>query len=1120
RESESRYRRLVENMNDGLTVVDDKGAFLYVNDRLCEMLGYSRDELVEKNWRTLFDEENKKIIETQMADREKGVRSSYETAWITKNGRIIYTIVSGQPIFNAAGKYEGAFAVITDITERKLAEQQLKESEETYRLISENMNDLIVIVNEKLKIEYVNKQMSFNLMGYSKEEIIGKSALEFVHPDDIEVAVKAYQKGFETGEGIEVARARHKNGYWVWMEVKGKVFKDQSGIQKLILIAREITERKEAEERLRESEEKHRFIIENANDLIGIMNQNFEMEYFNEEAVQKVLGYSAEELLGKNLVEYVHPDDRKRTLQELTNGMEKGEGQVELRFPTKEGNYKWIEARGRTFLDKEGDLKGIIIARDITERKKLEQELRESEEKYKNMVNLLPEIIFEMDTDFNLTYMNPMGFVTFGYSQKDFEQGLNILQMVSSLDLEGAKRNLQKILMGETSKPRDYLLKKKDGTTFYARSYMSAIMEIDKIVGIRGAISDITERKHAEQQLKESEEKYRFITENMDDMISIIDHKFKIEYMNEAQQKLTGFMHEELMGKMAVDFLHPNDIKRVIKMYEEGVKAGVGRGEFRMRRKDGSYIWVDVRGKAMYDEKNNLKSILVTRDIDKQKKLEKELQESKEKFKEMVDLLPDIIFETDADLKLTYANPIAFKKFGYTQEEFERGLYIYQMISPKELERARERLGIVLRGEMGVPQDFLVRIKDGSEFYARIYVAPIIKEGKVAGIRGVVSDISRRKQVEEKLRESEEQFKMIAEQSLMGIVILQDDIIKYANEATTNISEYPVQEILTWPPNYFINLVHPEDAAFVMDQARKKQAGELDVVTHYYYRLQTKSGNLKWISQYSKSVTYQGRIADLITMIDITKRREAEEDLRESEKQFREAYNRAEFYKDLLSHDISNILQSILFTAESGLLMLDDKKNLVKRLNDIKDQIKRCGKIVSDVRKLSKLEKGEPALHSVEIFDVLEKSMDLIKKKTPRKEVHVKFDSFDQKIHVQADEFLRDVFDNILDNAVKYNNNQIVEVLIRITKMQKDTTSYIKVEFMDNGFGIKDSSKKAIFARGYREDKNVSGRGLGLSLSLQIIKGYSGQIWVEDRVPGKYKEGSNFIILIPEAMQI
>ncbi len=229
------------------------------------------------------------------------------------------------------------------------------------------------------------------------------------------------------------------------------------------------------------------------------------------------------------------------------------------------------------------------------------------------------------------------------------------------------------------------------------------------------------------------------------------------------------------------------------------------------------------------------------------------------------------------------------------------------------------------------------------------------------------------------------------------------------------------------------------------------------------------------------------------------------------------AQGRAEFYKDLLSHDINNIFQSILsgIQLNEQLQRRPDKSDVsIESMEIVKEQIFRGAKLISNVRKLSQLEEGEISLGKVDICKILKKSIISVKSIHLKRNKDIQIDSVGKELYGQANDFLKDVFDNILINAVKHNNNPMVEIKIKISREQKNGINYLKMEFKDNGIGINDTDKEEIFLRG--EDKSVYGIGLGLSLVKKITNSYSGEIWVEDRVQGDRSKGSNFVLLIHE----
>ncbi len=248
--------------------------------------------------------------------------------------------------------------------------------------------------------------------------------------------------------------------------------------------------------------------------------------------------------------------------------------------------------------------------------------------------------------------------------------------------------------------------------------------------------------------------------------------------------------------------------------------------------------------------------------------------------------------------------------------------------------------------------------------------------------------------------------------------------------------------------------------------------------------------------------------------------KESVQKLKKSEEKYREAYNRAELYKDLFYHDINNILSNIKLSIDISEKYLNEpgKEKEIKDLYElIKGQFARGTKLITNVRKLSNLENLEKSLKSVKAIKVLEEAIKFIQNSRSSKDINIRIITSEKKIITRANEFLIDVFDNILINAVNYNENPKKEVLIKISRQTKVNIGYIKFEFIDNGIGISDKRKEVIFQEGFSKEKGSKGMGFGLTLVKKIIESYKGEIWIEDRVNGDYSHGSNFVFLIPEA---
>jgi signal transduction histidine kinase len=245
-----------------------------------------------------------------------------------------------------------------------------------------------------------------------------------------------------------------------------------------------------------------------------------------------------------------------------------------------------------------------------------------------------------------------------------------------------------------------------------------------------------------------------------------------------------------------------------------------------------------------------------------------------------------------------------------------------------------------------------------------------------------------------------------------------------------------------------------------------------------------------------------------------------EERIVKSESKNRLAYNRAEFYKDLFVHDINNILQNLEFSLEIIAQEVKEQQN-EKKITEIvklaKTQVNRGAELGVNVRKLSDLESGKIENSSFQVDKILEKAIEYVKTKYLVKKISIKINSMDKPTEVIANKLLYDIFRILLNNAIQYNDNQEIEVSIKISKHQEDNKNYIRMEFRDNGIGMPEKMKESIFHNIYEKPKSHKRIGLGLLLVKEVIHSFRGIIWAEDRIKGDHKKGTNIILLIPEA---
>lgn len=295
-----------------------------------------------------------------------------------RDGSIRYMQINSHLITSENQKNKIVEGTAIDVTEKYKLERELKEAKRKFLLISENVNDLIAILDNNFKHMYINKKAYSNVLGYTEKEVLGKLVSNFTHPEDIKRVSKATKRGLLKGEMLEEYRIKHKKGHYIWVESKGSFIKENQNIIGVIFISRDITDKKEAEQRLKKSESKYRTLFESSTD--GIYSTNIEGKFieFNN-AFLNMLGYSEEELLTKN-VRQITPSKWYEIEDDITFTQFSEEESIiyEKEFIRKNGQILPVNVRFWILQDEQGDPYRIwAIIRDIAERKKMENELKE-----------------------------------------------------------------------------------------------------------------------------------------------------------------------------------------------------------------------------------------------------------------------------------------------------------------------------------------------------------------------------------------------------------------------------------------------------------------------------------------------------------------------------------------------------------------------------------------------------------------------------------------------------------------------------------------------------------------------------------------------------------------------
>jgi len=371
-------------------------------------------------------------------------------------------------------------------------------------------------------------------------------------------------------------------------------------------------------------------------------------------------------------------------------------------------------------------------------------------------------------------------------------------------------------------------------------------------------------------------------------------------------------------------------------------------------------------------------------------------------------------------------------------------------------------------------------------------------------------------QAEKALRENQEFLSAMFEAIAEGIIAINND------EHITRINErfiymWRVQNEVVEKMDFELlldsissQLKNPKNFKQRMHDLENQPNNDFDMIFF-------KDGRI--FEQYSCPITHEGKvIGRLWSFRDVSEHQHAEKELKNSEKRYRNAYERANFYKDIFTHDMNNIFHNIQFSAELISMIKENPEKLGSSediFDTITSQIDRGSKLIDNVWKLSKLEDSHITLQRVMVYDVLDEAIQFAKKSVREKNLDIKITKLNEKTFVEANELLLDVFENLFSNSIKYNKNPEVKIQVIFSTERKLTKKYLKIEFLDNGIGILDESKELIFEKGYKKDIKIRGMGIGLSLVKKIVESFQGEIWVQNRVKEDYEQGSNFAMLIP-----
>jgi|WetSurMetagenome_2_1015567.scaffolds.fasta_scaffold00558_7 PAS domain S-box-containing protein len=523
------------------------------------------------------------------------------------------------------------------------------------------------------------------------------------------------------------------------------------------------------------------------------------------------------------------------------------------------------------------------LENEIRERKKIEDSLRESRLLFQTLAEASPVGIFRTTLDGETTYVNPKWCELSGLSEQK-ALGKGWMKAVHPDD-----RGMLSIKWSTDTKERhestsEYRFLRPDGSIIWVLGKAVPEMTENSILGYVGTITDITERKLSETKLKNSEERLKILFEYAPDAYYLSDLKGTFIDGNIAAEKLLGYSRSELIGKsfLKLEILQAQDIPKAAKLLvKNSLGFATGPETFTLKSKDGSEIVVEIITHPITIEGKSL-VLGVARDISERVKSEEALIESESKYRHLVTNSPDGIFIVDNSGKFLSANRAICEVLGYTEDELI-SLHLLDIIPEKYHPVHLERQSLVVKGELNTSlAEYEVIGKKGKTYFVEVLSVPYYRNKEIIGFQGIARNITERKKMETKLRESEARFKGYFNTSLAGIAITSPEAGWIdVNDRVCEMLGYPKEEMLKMK---WTDITYSEDLDIDLDQFKKVLNGEIEGY-NLDKRFNTKNGQTIWTSMAVNCLRNgDGKVQYLITvLIDITSRKLTEEALLNSQ---------------------------------------------------------------------------------------------------------------------------------------------------------------------------------------------------------------------------------------------
>jgi PAS domain S-box-containing protein len=549
----------LNNVPNPIVVISPDTSIFFVNRAFEELTGFARRELVGKTFPYPYWPDNESsITETVlMSFLASTGRSRHETTFRKKNGELFSVEMTGTPLRDSKGKLRYFIGNWVDITRHKRAQEKVKESEERYRALFDRSLDLVYVHDFKGNFLDANPA-ALEKLGYDRSEIASLNFNSLLNIDQNSFALRTLNQLIGTGiqEMPVEFTLRCKDGHSIVVETKGSLVYGEGKPYAVQGIARDITDRKLAEEALSESEAKYRSLVETASAGVASTDTAGTITFIND-TLTRMLGVSRDKILGRSITSFIHQDDLPAILSRLSNarsGVVAGLD-IEFRAVCQDYHFIWFHTNPVPIMTDNKVIGFSFILHDITEHKQASDASKESEAKFRCLAEQSPNMIF-INKRGAVIYANRRCEEVTGFTKNElYASDFDFTTIIAPKFRKSIQESYAKHSRGEDTPALEYTLVDKTGKEIEV-IMATKLVDYDREKVLMGIVTDISGQKRAERKLRKAAEEWRTTFDSISDLVFIRNNEGKIVRMNKAFANVFNKNPQDLLGKSCCEIIH------------------------------------------------------------------------------------------------------------------------------------------------------------------------------------------------------------------------------------------------------------------------------------------------------------------------------------------------------------------------------------------------------------------------------------------------------------------------------------------------------------------------------------------------------------------------------------